>query len=231
MADAVRFFQQYESAIYFLLALSILFYSWKFYKAWVEMQGSVFGLEQKGAQRRLTRSAVSIFVLLLLGIGVFSMVTFAQSVIDSAEMVSSMMMPGQEGTQEAVATSQVIDAEGNLVTPTPLPTVAVDSGLCDPKTIMITSPQINEEIRGEVEITGLVNVEDFGYYVIQFAKPNAELWTTIQAGRNLVLEDSTLAVWDTSRIPPDSYVLQLLVINHDQEEYPPCRVPMRIATP
>lgn len=231
MADAIRFFQQYESAIYFLLGLGILYYAWRFYKNWEELRGSVFGLEQRSAQRRLTRSAVAIFVMLLLGIGVFSLVTFAQSVIDSAEVVSDFILPESENADDTQSGDVVTDESGNLATATPLPTVAVDPSSCDPEAINITSPVINEEIRGEVDITGIVNVDDFGYYVIQFAKPNAELWTSIQASRTLVLEEDTLAVWDTSRWPADSYVLQLVVTTSDGEEYPPCRVPIRIANP
>jgi hypothetical protein len=64
MADAIGFFQQYESAIYFVLAVGIVVFGWRFYKAWQEMRGSVFGLEQVGAQRRLNRNAVAIFVII-----------------------------------------------------------------------------------------------------------------------------------------------------------------------
>ncbi|MCB2180178.1 hypothetical protein KQH54_03550 [bacterium] len=231
MADAIRFFQQYESAIYFLLGLGILYYAWRFYKNWEELRGSVFGLEQRSAQRRLTRSAIAIFVMLLLGVGVFSLVTFAQSVIDSAELVSNMIMPENEADSAAVTGDETIDENGNWATATPLPTVAVDPSSCDPETINITSPVINQEIRGEVEITGLVNVDDFGYFVLQFAKPDAELWTSIQASRSLVEEEAVLAVWDTSRWPADSYILQLVVTTSNGDEYPPCRVPIRIANP
>lgn len=233
MADAIRFFQQYESVIYFLLGVFIIFYGWRFYKAWEELRGSVFGLEQRNDQRRLTRSAVSIFVMLLLGLGVFSMVTFAQSVIDTSETVADMILPeGMSPDEEDADASDVSTAnDGSLPTATPLPTVAVDANLCDPDSINITSPVINQEVSGEYEITGIVNVDDFGYFVIQFAKPNAELWTSIQASRTLVPEEATLAVWDTTRWPVDSYVLQLVVTTSDGEEYPPCRVPIRIGNP
>jgi len=229
MADAIRFFQQYESVIYFLLGVFIIFYGWRFYKAWEELRGSVFGLEQRNAQRRLTRSAISIFVMLMLGIGVFSLVTFADSVIDSTGIVANMILPEGMVSEDSVDTGEAVtNGDGTLATATPLPTVAVDSNLCDPETINITSPVINQEISGEFEITGLVNVDDFGYFVIQFAKPNAELWTSIQASRTLVPEEATLAVWDTTRWPSDSYVLQLVVTTSDGQEYPPCRVPIRI---
>ena len=230
MADAIRFFQQYESVIYFLLALGILFYGWRFYKAWVELRGSIFGLEQVNGQRRLNRSAIAIFVMLLLGVGVFSMVTFAQTVIDSTEAMSALILPEEEGEQgvgEGAVNPDVAEnevADGSLPTATPLPTVAVDPALCSSDSIMITSPAPNQEVRGIIEITGVVNVDDFGFYMFEIARSEEELWLPIQANRTLAPEEVTLLEWDSSLFPPGNYVFQLVVTKSDGEEYPPCRI-------
>jgi hypothetical protein len=237
MADAIRFFQQYESVIYFLLALGILFYGWRFYKAWVELRGSIFGLEQVNAQRRLNRSAIAIFVMLLLGVGVFSLVTFAQTVIDSTEAMSALVLPEGEEMQEAGEGTANPDgaenevSDGTLPTATPLPTVAVDPALCASDSIMITSPAPDQEIRGVVEITGIVNVEDFGFYMFEIARSEEELWLPIQANRTLAPEEATLLEWDSSLFPPGSYVIQLVVTKSNGEEYPPCRIPIKIGNP
>lgn len=235
MADAIRFFQEYESVIYFLLALGILFYGWRFYRAWGELRGSIFGLEQVNAQRRLNRSAIAIFVMILLGVGVFSMVTFAQTVIDSTEAMSAIILPESEGDQESGEViqegSEAQLTDGSLPTATPLPTVAIDPSLCDSDSIIITSPGPNEEIRGVVEITGKVDVDDFGFYMFEIARAEEELWLPIQANRTLAVEETTLLEWDSSLFPPGSYVIQLVVTKSDGEEYPPCRVPIRIGNP
>jgi hypothetical protein len=227
MADAIRFFQQYESAVYFVLAIGIVVFGWRFYKAWQEMRGSIFGLEQVGAQRRLNRSAVAIFVIILMGVGVFSLVTFAQPLIDSAAIPEAMAELGLIDEAEATAAAQA-DSESPLATATPLPTVEVDPGLCDPETINITAPLINEEIRGVVEITGVVNVENFGFFMVEWARADAALWTTIQTNRNLIPAEDVLLEWDTSLFSPGSYVIQLVVTNSDGQEYPPCRIPLQI---
>jgi len=232
MADAIRFFQQYESAIYFLLAIGIVVFAWRFYKAWQELRGSVFGLEQVGAQRRLNRSAVAIFFIILLGVGVFSLVTFAQPVIDSAAMTNGIIDLGLGN--DAQGTPGAGDSEASedpLATATPLPTVEVDPSLCVPDEIFISSPQANQELRGEVEITGVVNVDDFGFYMFEIARADEALWMPIQANRSLVPEESTLLEWDTSLFPPGTYVIQLVVTTTEGEEYPPCRIPIRIGTP
>jgi len=231
MADAIRFFQQYESVVYFFLAIGVLVFGWRFYKAWQELRGSVFDLEQVGAQRRLNRSAVAIFMIILLGVGVFSLVTFAQPFLDSAVITSASDMLNGNEDEGATNGDESSIAQDPLATATPLPTVEVDMALCDPERIMITSPQANSEIRGLVEITGIVNVDDFGFYVFEIAKAEEALWMPIQANRAPAIEESTLLEWDSSLFPPGSYVIQLVVTTTDGEEYPPCRVPIRIGAP
>ena len=224
MSDAIRFFQQYESVIYFFLAIGIVIYGWRFYAAWQE---------QVGAQRRLTRSALAIFVILLIGVGVFSLITFAPTYLDSASLPGTLI-------DMSDASNEFSDGEENqgaqttqdfLATATPLPTVAVDSSMCQPDEIMITSPAANSEIRGVVEIRGIVNVDDFGFYMFEIAKAEEALWLPIQANRTLSPEESTLLEWDSSLFPPGSYVIQLVVTTNDGEEYDPCRIPIRIANP
>ena len=183
-----------------------------------------------GAQRRLNRSAVAIFVIILMGVGVFSLVTFAQPIIDSDAIPEAMAELGLMDLAEATAAAGGGIGIDPLATATPLPTVEVDPALCDPETINITSPLINEEIRGVVEITGVVSVDDFGFFMVEWARADAALWTTIQTNRNLMPEEDVLLEWDTSLFSPGSYVIQLVVTNSDGQEYPPCRIPLQIGS-
>ena len=234
MNDAIRFFQQYESVIYFILAIGVVVYGWRFYAAWQEFRGSVFGLEQVGAQRRLTRSALAIFVILLIGVGVFSLITFAQPFLDSTEFSGNILNIANPSNNdigdEGETQGGQINEEG-FATATPLPTVVVDSSLCIPEQIMITSPIPNEEIRGVVEIKGIVNVDDFGFYMFEIAKAEEALWLPIQANRTLAPEEKTLLEWDSSLFPSGTYVIQLVVTTGEGDEYDPCRIPIRIGNP
>jgi hypothetical protein len=229
MADLIQFFQQYEPVIYALLWVGVIAYGWRFYQAWQEMRGSVFGLEQVGAQRRLNRSAVAIFAIILLGVGVFGMVTFAEPIIETADQAAEMILPDAASDQAGGGTMD--DSESPLATATPLPTVEVDPAGCVADEILITSPQPNTEIRGVIEVTGVVNVEDFGFYMFEIARAEEALWMPIQANRAPAPEETTLLEWDSSLFPPGSYVLQLVVTTNDGEEYPPCRIPIRIGAP
>lgn len=229
MADLIQFFQQYEAVLYALLWVGVIAYGWRFYQAWQELRGSVFGLEQVGAQRRLNRSAVAIFAIILLGVGVFSLVTFAEPIIETADQAAAMILP-DEAAGEGEAGPDA-NAEGPLATATPLPTVEVDPAGCIAEEIMITAPQPNTEISGVVEVAGVVNVEDFGFYMFEIARAEEALWMPIQANRSPAPEETTLLDWDSSLFPPGSYVLQLVVTTNDGEEYPPCRIPIRIGAP
>jgi hypothetical protein len=164
---------------------------------------------------------------------VFSLVTFAQPILDSAESAGNYLgfSDGADGISGENNSSGIQSTQDSLATATPLPTVAVDPSACDPEKIMITSPLPNEEIRGVVEIKGIVNVDDFGAYIIELAKAEEALWLPIQAHRTLVTEEGVLMEWDSSLTPPGSYVLQLRVTTHDGEDYEPCRVPIRVGNP
>lgn len=230
MSEVIRFFQQYESAIYFLLAVGLVVYAWKFYKAWQELRGSVFGLEQVGAQRRLNRSTVAIFFTILVGVGVFSLVTFGQSLLDNPALSGDLIPFSGQDPSAAVDGEQAGDIDP-LATATPLPTVAIDPAACDPESVNITAPSANEEIRGEYDVTGLVDVENFSYYVFEIANPDKEIWETQFVNRTAPPpEETVLFTWDTSLISPGNYVLQLRVGNNDTE-YSPCRIPITIGRP
>jgi hypothetical protein len=231
MSEVIGFFQQYESVIYFLLAVGLVVYAWKFYQAWQELRGSVFGLEQVGAQRRLNRSTVAIFFTILVGVGVFSLVTFGQSLVDNPALSGDLIPFSGQDTSAAMDEDETGGEADPLASATPLPTVAIDPVACDPESVNISAPAANEEIRGEYDVTGLVNVENFSYYVFEIASPDKEIWETQFVNRTAPPpEETVLFTWDTSLISPGNYVLQLRVGNNDTE-YPPCRIPITVGRP
>ena len=80
-----------------------------------------------------------------------------------------------------------------------------------------------------VEVVGIVDVVDFGFYKVEIAQGSTGLWLPITVGEVMVRESLTIVVvFDSSIYPPGDYVLQLVVTTHDVEEYEPCRVRIRI---
>ena len=238
MAESLRFFQDYESGIYFVLGIGLIVYGWRFWRAWQEMGGSIFGLEQVNAQRRLNQSAIALFMILVMGFVVFSLVTFVAPVV-APETILTLSTPvvASSNGEVPVDTNQTQPTETPTEVvgpglPTPLSTVMVNPEGCVPGVIEITYPVNGEVIWGVVTVEGVVNVEDFGYYKLEISRAQEELWRTIQAGRDLVMEESPLIEeWDTSIFPPDNYVLQLVVLDSDRGEYTPCRLLIRIESP
>jgi hypothetical protein len=78
--------------------------------------------------------------------------------------------------------------------------------------VAITSPGHEELLRGQVTITGRVNVPSFLSAQLDFAYASnpTDTWFNIQAFSQLPA-DSTLAIWDTTSITDGDYILRLRV--------------------
>ena len=234
MVEVLQFLQDFEAVIYFVLGAGGIWYIYRFGRAWQEMRSAVFGLERDSAQRLLNAAAVSLFVLFSLGLMVFVLVTFVAPIIPAGEIVPSQDIRLGEtpvGTLSVDGTELSAVAVDSLVTATPLPTVAIGEAGCVPGQLMFSAPEANSTIRGDVQVTGTVDIENFGFYKFEVARAEEALWLTIQAGRNPVFDDVLVENWDSSRLPPGDYVLQLVVTNNAGEEFPACRIPVRIESP
>ena len=86
----------------------------------------------------------------------------------------------------------------------------------DSPSVAITSPAPDEALRGQVTVTGRVNVASFVSARLEFAYASnpTDTWFTIQTFSQPVI-DSTLASWDTTSITDGSYVLRLRVLFED----------------
>jgi hypothetical protein len=234
MVEALRFFQEYETVIYFILGAGVIIYGWRFWTAWQDMRGSIYELEQINAQRRLNQSAITIFIFLVIGFVVFSLVTFVSPVVTPEFVLGNA--PDEPAIDISVPTESSVTAVPEstdvvtvLPTATPLPTVVIIPGNCIPDRINITSPKPNEEVSGVITVEGVVNVEDFGFYKFELAPAYEEIWKPIQVFRSLVKEEGPLYEdWDTSIWPPGAYVIQIVVTESDGTAYPPCRIPIQI---
>ena len=92
----------------------------------------------------------------------------------------------------------------------------------------ITSPLPEEVLRGQVTITGRVDIVNFVSAQLDFAYASnpTNTWFTIQAF-SPPLVDPTLAVWDTSAITDGDYVLRLHV-NFEDGTSQEATVPIKI---
>jgi hypothetical protein len=225
MAELLRFFVQYEAVLYFVLGLGGIIYFYRFWNSWQEVRLAVYGLEREASRARLNQAAVVLFFLLILAVFVFIMVTFVATTLPAQSLLSTPTLDLGLGTP----------ADGTQPAPTStvsqsavLPTVGIDPAACVPNRVIITAPTEGETISGAVEVRGTVDIPNFGFYKFEVARAEEELWLTIQAGRNVVRDGILVENWDTSRLPPGSYVLQLVVTDSAGQELPPCRIPVSI---
>lgn len=228
MVEVLRFFETYEHAMYFILGLGGLVYGARFWLAWQEARGAVFGLEQISAQRKLNREAIAIFFIAVMGFVVFALVTFVAPVV-APEVV--LPLPSTDLTEDRNGegdTSQENNPSDVLATATALPTVEIITEGCVPGSVEITAPEPGEAVSGVVTVTGTADIPNFGFYKFEVARSQEELWLTVLAGRTVVVDGELVSNWDTSLIAPGEYVVQLVVTDNNGEAQPPCRVPVRI---
>ncbi len=230
MIEILRFFQQYEYVLYWVLGIGAIGFGTAFWKAWLELRGAIFGLEQAVAQQRLNRAAVALFVLFVIGFVVFALVTFVAPVA-APEIVLPLDVQGIVSGAEltpAVDGEAVVPTANPLSTATPLPTVVVEPEGCLAGEVEITSPKPGTAISGTITVTGTANITNFGFYKFEVARASEELWLTIQAQRSPVIDGNLVEDWDTSFFDPGEYVLQLVVTDSNGVAMAPCRVPARI---
>ena len=94
--------------------------------------------------------------------------------------------------------------------------------------IAITSPAPEEILRGQVTITGKVDVPSFVSAQLDFAYASnpTDTWFNIQTFSQ-PLADSTLATWDTTPITDGDYILRLRV-NFEDGTFQDMTVPIKI---
>ncbi|GAB4535269.1 MAG: hypothetical protein Kow0063_19360 [Anaerolineae bacterium] len=83
---------------------------------------------------------------------------------------------------------------------------------------IITSPQNNAIVRGQVTILGSATHPQFQFYKVEFAREpfvGDENFAIIGAIHQEQVVDGQLEVWDTTQIPDGSYTLRLRVVKVD----------------
>jgi len=232
MAQALRFFVLYEALLYFILGLVAIVYLYRFWNAWQEIQVAVYGLEREAAQGRLNQASLTLFLLLIIAVIEFSIVTFVVPTIPAQELLATPTLNLAVGPlAESTTLTPAVGEEIEFATATPLPTVSIDASSCVTDEVFISSPVEGDILQGSVEVLGTANIANFGFYKFEVARAEEELWLTIQVGRGVVEDDILVENWDSSRMPVGDYVLQLIVTDSEGQELAPCRIAVRIEMP
>jgi hypothetical protein len=226
MASILHFFTSYEILIYLLLVIGLIFSIRGFARARREMGESLYGLERETAHQHTRQAVAALTMIAFLTIAELVSTVFLAPTLPALSLLitptmNPLITPTNTIPPELLATIGVL-------TPEPTPT-AQTSG-CIPGQIMITSPKPGEVVKGQVILVGTANIPNFGFYKYEFSPLGTDVWSTIQANRE-VKQDVELGLWDTSEVSPGDYYLRLVVIDNQGDALPPCIVPVRVAAP
>ncbi|MBL8100599.1 MAG: hypothetical protein JNK81_15555 [Anaerolineales bacterium] len=224
MVEFYRFLDTYEALIYILLAIGGLFSFRWLLRSWRDWRIAVFSLEREFSSRRLARSVAISTLIIILFCFVFSVTSFVIPGLPSDFFLATPtidFISTPTGTLSPEMQTQFANV--------PEGTVAPNTSGCVPNQLSITFPQPGDEISGAIEITGTVNIPNFGFFKYEVAPAGSETWATIAAGREIVNE-GRLGSWNTAALTPGDYQLRLVVVDNQGIELPACIVPVRIAS-
>ncbi len=228
MEEALRFFRAYEVWIYLLLVFGGIIYVRKFVLAWQELRGAGFGLERDSAQGRLNQAASVLVLLLTMAIAEFVMVSYIAPAVPGAIPFPT---PTLDLLATPTATLPPVTAQpgeaGVLSTATITPTAGLAGGGCIAGEIAILVPRDGDDISGAVEISGTVDIPNFGFYKLEMKRPEDANWLTILAG-NDVKKNDVLGIWNTTLLPPGYHQLALVVTDNEGKALPPCVTQVRV---
>jgi hypothetical protein len=222
MTELFKFLDTYEALIYIVLALGGMFSFRWLWRSWGEWRIAVFSLEKEFSGRRLARSSAISVLIVILFCGVFMITSFVIPGLPSDFFVATPtidFVSTPTGTLSAEMMTQFANA--------PVGTLAPNASGCVPNQINLTFPPAGEEISGVIDLTGTVNIPNFGFYKYEVAPAGSDTWATIAAGRDVVNE-SSLGRWDTTALTPGDYQLRLVVVDNQGTVLPACLVPVRV---
>jgi hypothetical protein len=225
MVAILHFFTSYAILIYSLLIIGLIFSVRSIVLARREMGKSLYGLEREAAHRHTSQAVAAFSIVMLMIIAELVLTVFLAPNMPAISWLATPTMnplitPTNTIPPELLATMRFL---------TPASTQTAQAIGCIPGQIMINSPKPGDVIKGQVILIGTANIPNFGFYKYEFSPSRTNMWSTIQANRE-VKQDAELGRWDTSEVSPGDYDLRLVVIDNQGNELPPCIVPVRVET-
>ena len=221
----------YRTLILILLGVGILVYLRMLIIGVREWQKSVFGLERRLAQRRLISASTGLFLLFLLLIGEFLLVTLIEPRMPvEPDDVPLEINPLAQATATLQTregqVNQALQEDANQETTVELSDLESE---CVADRVEIAYPADGDTISGSVEIIGSVNVDNFGSYKYEYSPASNINWVTIAAGNQLKLDES-IGFWYTSSLTPGRYLLRLVPLDNAGEALTPCIVTVEVVS-
>ncbi|HSM24696.1 MAG TPA: hypothetical protein VK856_07535 [Anaerolineaceae bacterium] len=224
MAEILDFLIEFEIWFYIVLALiSLIFFS-RLFNSVGNWREAAFGLEREIAQRRF-RSSISILILIfILFLAEFFFVTYSSSLLpDQTNLATPTIDVLASPSPTSIEVAEAVSAEEE-------PTPSTDEDGCIPGKIEWISPEPATEVQDVVRLIGTVDIDNFGFYKYEYTEPGNPIWKTI-AGNNEGGVEKQIGLWNTSQLVPGDYLLRLVVLDNENNEYPACVLSVRVINP
>jgi hypothetical protein len=224
MQELLRFLAAYEVWIYIILGAIAFIYMRNMILSFRDWRNSLFGLERENAQRRFAGAVTFVGLLVFMAMAVFILVSFVNPTYPDMVQLSTP-------TMDMLSTpTAIMEGEMQPLGPTIVPTIIqVSREGCLEGQIEWTFPKMGDELSGNVELRGTVNIPNLGFYKYEFSQPGIENWTTIAAGDEVKTDQPLGGVWNTSLFLPGDYFLRIVVSDNQNQLLPACMVSVRIS--
>lgn len=243
MSAIVRILTDYQWVIYGVLGLLLLYYLRRALLARRESVRSIFKLEKEQAHARYSRSVWTLAFLILLMAGVFVLTnplspptvqtpeptpTVTRGPLAAATLTPTPPRPTVTPTPSPSPVRPTRTVAPSPTAPAPVtPTPVVRPPACPDPNVRITSPGVNQVVRGNVPIRGTATHERFQYYKIEIApgpNPGDHEWTVVGQLHDDPVVGGVLETLNSAAYPPGTYTLRLVVVDQTGNFPEPCRV-------
>ncbi len=243
MEAVLEFVADYQGWIYGLLGLILLFYLRRALLARREGARSIFKLEKEQARARYSRSVTVLAITLILMAAVFLVSnplqvrseptpepspTVTTGPLVEPTLTYTPLPPTITPTASATPTRPVLPPR-----PSPTSAVAVTDtpvvrpAACPDPNVRITSPGVNQVVRGNFPVRGTANIPSFQYYKIEVGpgtNPKDQEWVVVGQLRYSAVVNGVLESFNSTAYAPGTYTLRLVVVDQTGNYPEPCRV-------
>ena len=146
------------------------------------------------------------------------------AILESNSTITSLNTLQVNGT----VTTETIPDSQETATVTPEGGQALNG--CVAGKLDLTAPPDGGNVSGVTQLSGVIQVTNFGFYKYEYSTAGSNTWVTIAAG-NEVKSDGSLGNWDVSLLNPGDYQLRLVVYDNQGIALTPCVISVKILTP
>ena len=225
MTILVELIADYSEWIYGLCAIGILIYLRLAMQARGDKRRALFTLEKEAASSRIYRAIAGIFALLLAMGVIYSVDNFLAPqvrLVDRGNPTPTLILPvatptGTPAPPTATPSPTPMRPRPTPTlspTPTPPPPTPTPPPVCPDPRARITSPTMDAELGGTVQIEGSANIDNFKFYKLEYGvgdEPSS--WHSIGEEYRSPVIEGLLCTWDTTQLPPGAYTLRLTVVD------------------